>query len=325
MESKLYSVEEVTGFIKKNKVMALAGDERVLSQLPKGNWIGGTIPYFMNNDKGQFNQDQIFVNEFSDFVEFKIAKYTEGNILNVVKDSYANGFSVLIIPPFQKIHETFSLQAVDLDGLFENPLVGWVAGKNLNAADDVPKIYNGATGESYTEDGIALHVKLSTDKSARLEIVNIFKKNAKGDSISFQENTFQVSSCLVNGVEQNFAQYIADRKIDTKLPIVADYSGAMINVSIKELNDLNNTVSFFAPVFKGVEYKFAEPINDYPKEFNQNLPSVTTPVMFSCNCVLNYLYGGLEGERTEGYTGPATFGEIGYQLLNQTLTFLVIE
>ena len=45
---------------------------------------------------------------------------------------------------------------------------------------------------------------------------------------------------------------------------------------------------------------------------------------FCCNCILNYAYGGLEGRRLPAMHGPATFGEIGYQLLNQTLVYLSI-
>ena len=42
----------------------------------------------------------------------------------------------------------------------------------------------------------------------------------------------------------------------------------------------------------------------------------------SCNCILNFVYGGLEGKKTPGFTGPVTFGEIAYILLNQTLVTL---
>lgn len=45
----------------------------------------------------------------------------------------------------------------------------------------------------------------------------------------------------------------------------------------------------------------------------------------SCNCILNYLYGELEGKTTGSFTGPATFGEIAYVLLNQTLVKLDIH
>jgi hypothetical protein len=48
-------------------------------------------------------------------------------------------------------------------------------------------------------------------------------------------------------------------------------------------------------------------------------------VTFSCNCILNFLFGGLEGQKIGNLQGPVTFGEIGYQLLNQTLVVLRIQ
>lgn len=47
--------------------------------------------------------------------------------------------------------------------------------------------------------------------------------------------------------------------------------------------------------------------------------------MFSCNCILNYMYAGLEGERPGDMTGPVTFGEIAYVLLTQSMVYLVVE
>src|SRR5437899_10408967 len=35
-----------------NTLFAVAGDERLLAQLPQGNWIGGTIPYLMTDEDG---------------------------------------------------------------------------------------------------------------------------------------------------------------------------------------------------------------------------------------------------------------------------------
>jgi hypothetical protein len=48
-------------------------------------------------------------------------------------------------------------------------------------------------------------------------------------------------------------------------------------------------------------------------------------VVFSCNCVLNYLYASLDGKKTGFFTGPVTFGEIAYILMNQTIVYLSIE
>lgn len=50
MEFKMKSLcglAEVSELIMKNKILIIAGDENLLLQLPLGNWIGGSIPYFM--------------------------------------------------------------------------------------------------------------------------------------------------------------------------------------------------------------------------------------------------------------------------------------
>ena len=42
------------------------------------------------------------------------------------------------------------------------------------------------------------------------------------------------------------------------------------------------------------------------------------------NCILNYLYCELEGRKIPPYYGPVTFGEVAYQLMNQTLVYCEI-
>ena len=34
------------------KLFAVAGDELLLARLPRGNWLGGTIPYLMSDEDG---------------------------------------------------------------------------------------------------------------------------------------------------------------------------------------------------------------------------------------------------------------------------------
>ena len=115
------------------------------------------------------------------------------------------------------------------------------------------------------------------------------------------------------------------KEIDTRLPLVADYSGAMVNVSIKSNIAAEQRVDFYAPVFPGVSYRIAAPVADYISAFQAALPPTNAELVFSCNCILNYLYCDLEGKQTGKVKGPITFGEIGYQLLNQTLVYLTIE
>jgi len=48
-------------------------------------------------------------------------------------------------------------------------------------------------------------------------------------------------------------------------------------------------------------------------------------VAFSCNCILNFLYGELAGRSISPLHGPVTFGEIAHQLLNQTMVVLRVQ
>jgi hypothetical protein len=74
-----------------------------------------------------------------------------------------------------------------------------------------------------------------------------------------------------------------------------------------------------------MEYKHAKPVTNYVEEFTSQMPKGSTDnILFSCNCILNYLYSELEGKKTSDVTGPMTFGEVAYQLLNQTLVYLSV-
>jgi len=83
-------------------------------------------------------------------------------------------------------------------------------------------------------------------------------------------------------------------------------------------------VQFYAPVFADIEYRHAAPVGDYVQEFDLQIATHPAQAAFSCNCILNYLYGKLEGKKAGHLTGPITFGEIAHQLLNQTLVYLEV-
>ncbi len=325
MESKLYDKEQVIAFINEGKLLSLAGDNQVLSELPKGNWIGGSIPYFMDEDKGKFDQNKIYVNELESYGDnFSIKSYNKDEIEQIVQDSYDNGYTMVIFPPFSDVLQEYALNSSNYEGLYNNPIVGWVSGIDLNS-DDTPQTYNGLTGEAYTDKAVAIHVQLPEEKFAQIEIVNIFERDENSPEIEFYVNSFDVINCLIDGKETNLAEYYEKNNIDVKLPIVADYSGALINVSVKEVDTENGLTSFYAPVFQNVKYKFAKPVNNYVKQFEINTIDIGEKAAFSCNCILNYLYGELEGKKINNVKGPITFGEIAYQLLNQTLVNLYIE
>jgi Family of unknown function (DUF6976) len=323
---KLNSLSEVINKISAGEKLIIAADENLLDQLPRGNWIAGTIPYFMAQDGGVFSKDKIFVDTIPDFANrIAIKEYDEYSLPGLAADEFENGYSMIIIPANSKAHFSFAENSNKYQNIFNRPLVGWISGTDLADLGKVkPKVYNGQTLEKFEDRSVVMHIEMPSNKIPTLDIINLFDQG-NGDTITFDSTGFSVHECYVNGTKQNLRSYLMNNKIDTKLPLVANYCGAMINTSLQLIDEKNNAVHFYAPVFKGVEYKIAQPVSNYVQEFTSKTSGLDIEPVFTCNCILNYLYSELEGKKTGTLTGPMTFGEIAYQLLNQTLVYLTIE
>ena len=321
----LLTLEQVKSEIEKGKNLLLAGDENLLSQLPEGNWIGGTIPYFMAADGGKITKEEIFSTTLpDDFSLSSIQLYDEKNISNVAQDAPENGCSFIIIPAGCTVHLDYAQEAPNYPEMFMKPIVGWISGIHLADEGATPRVFDGKQGKMSGDQAVVMHTELPAGTIAQIGIINLFTEGG-GDTISFKETGFSAKECLINGEEKNFADYLLENDISTVNPLVADYFGAKVNVSFKAINEAEKTVDFYAPVFTGVEYKTARPVKDYVSEFQAELAKVKEDVTFSCNCILNFLYSELEGKKTGSIVGPITFGEIAYQLLNQTMVYLVLQ
>lgn len=327
MKKVMYHIDEVINLIKQQKTLLLAGDSELLAKLPSGKWIGGSIPYFMTEKGGLTSNELILVEDISDIAqEIKLCNYDIASIKDIYKDGYDNGFTVVIIPASTDIHLSFAINAPDYKDFATKPLVGWISGVLL---DDLgkksPKTFLGSGPAQSDKYAVAMHVNLPKGKYADLNIINLFSQGT-GDVIEFTETGFQVTEAIINGKKQNFAEYVEKNKLDIRLPLVADYSGAMINISFQAINADKKCVDFYAPVFKGIQYKLAAPVGNYIQQFEDHLKDYNSEnIKFSCNCILNYLYSELEGKKTGNITGPITFGEIAYQLLNQTMVNLEVR
>jgi hypothetical protein len=159
---------------------------------------------------------------------------------------------------------------------------------------------------------------------ARVEIVNIFEQDENSPEIVFPVSSFTQSECLINGKNANIYEYLTSCQYDRRLPLIADCAGARINRDRNSMREEDKSIVFHAPVYEGDVYKMAKPVENYQKTFIEKLPPINENVIFSCNCISNYLFGELEGKKLQ-YVGSMTFGEIAYQLLNQTLIYLVID
>lgn len=313
--NQLLDLSAAAARISAGESLFVAGDEHALAKLPRGAWIGGTIPYFIDPAGGTCDRERVFVHALPGFVTgVAIEDLTDDNLAGIYGRIPPGGFALAILPAFSALHARFALEAPRFPGFATGPLVGWISGLHLDDLGKAqPKVINGRTGELSATRGVACHVRLPADRYADLGIVNLFTPG-KGPEITFDQAGFAAKRARVDGVDVDFAAWCRAQGVNVQLPLVADYAGAMINVSFQAIAD--DHVDFYAPVFPGVSYRQAAPVGDYPTEFAAHTPD--GDVVFACNCILNYLYAGLEGRKTSVH-GPATFGEIAYQLLNQTL------
>src|SRR6059036_3836451 len=220
----------------REKLFAVAGDERLLAQLPKGNWVGGTIPSDLTDeDGGLTTRDSLMVKELvtDERAAPKISVYDAKTIARITEDAPRNGYTFLMIPAFSDVHLAYGKDAPTFRDLFSHPIVGWITGIHLNdLGKEKPKVFNGKTGEVFTDKAIACHVPLPTGKTADVEIVNIFERS-DGPDIRFETDGFAVTDCSIDGKRTNFAHWLTDNRVDTQLPLIDDHDGALINVSIQ--------------------------------------------------------------------------------------------
>ena len=318
----LVELKEAVRLINEGRTLHIAADDTLLKQLPKGKWIGGTTPYFIGDEGGIFSRDMLFVNEIDYAEEISVRVYGKYNVFQLVEECYDNGMAILIMPYGSNVAAKYAREAPEVEELLMHPTFGWISGYDLDAGGEA-KVYDGTTGNSYTDRAVVMYLKLPEGRTAMINMINIFEDDKTDPVIRFRENDLSVENCTVNGQEVNFAEYIRKKGIDTKMPLVADYNGSYFNISVKSIE--NGRVSFYAPVFKNMDYRFAVRVDDYAAEFMRRIgeAGARNPVI-SCNCILNYQYGELDGKRISPYTGPVTFGEVAYQLLNQTLVYCEI-
>jgi len=318
----LRTLNEASDMIKSGKWLHISGSEDLLKKLPGGNWIGGSTEYFMSADGGIVTDEKLFVAEIP-YDNCKIASYDEKSIENITMDAFENGVTIAILPFDSEVHKIYAGKAAGFKGMFAKNVVGWISGLNLSKGGQTPTTVNGKTTESSNSKAVALHIQAPDDQIVNIGVINIFTPNENSPVIEFFEDGFTVDKCLINGREAVLAEYLAQNGIDTKLPLIGSYFGAGVNVSFKQVE--GGKVYFYAPIFNGIKYRFANEISDYAKEFAEKLEQFkNAKAVFSCNCILNFLYGELEGKQVQHFYGPITFGEIAYQLVNQTLVYVVM-
>jgi len=315
----LVALDDAAALILAGAPLAIAGRKEALDQLPAGNWIGGTTPYFLTADGGEMvDATRVFVTDFSGLGTVAARHYDADSLQDITQDAPEHGFSLAILPFQSQAHQRFAKEAGQYPLAFLKPTVGWIAGFDLGEDGTAAYVYDGSGGGALSDGAAVLQIAVPEGMMPIVDIVNIFSSDGV-DTLRFEEASFSPSDVIVNGQKRLFADYIRERGLEGgQLPLVGDYSGARINASLRSVEAAG--VDLYAPVFPGIDYAFAAPVADYPSAFAEQFAAHEHEgAIWSCNCILNYLFGGLEGKTVGGVAGPVTFGEIAYQLVNQTL------
>ncbi|WP_096085698.1 DUF6976 family protein [Agaribacterium haliotis] len=325
--NELLDRDAVIQKIERGDYLIIAGDESQLAGLPSGNWIAGTIPYFMSGEGGVVDQSKLYVNTLEGLGSRlpRITMYDTNSISRIAQEGIEGGFTIVILPASSEVHLKYAQEAPDFPNMFFSPIIGWISGVHLDQLESLkPKVGFGlASGMLSDSQAVAMHVPLPEGQEPHVRTVNLFTQG-DGPALRFPTRGFNVNECQIDGQSWKFSDYLKENKIDTRLPLVANYCGMMVNVSIQEV--LDGDVKLYAPVFPDIEYHFATPVDDYVNGFNEVLSHNTShAASFSCNCILNFLYSELEGKKTGQFTGPMTFGEVAYQLMNQTMVYLTLD
>ena len=320
MTQGLFTINEVSEMILSGKSMLLAGDHKLLSQLPAGKWIGGTTPFFILYPENRITSfDKIFVTQLPEFVtQTEVMEYDETNIRNIFNDAPSNGFTVLIMPYASPVAIEYSRNVTEYENFAAKPVCGWLSGQPLEVIM-TEKSYSGSgLGPCISyEKGFAMHISLPTNKYAEIHIFNPYKQG-QGDSIMFEENSMMIKDAIINGEKCNFAEYLRKINYDMQMPLVANYSGAMINDVICAIGV--NEVPMSAPVFKHVDYRIAV-VDDKIVE-----PSlVSEKIVFSVTCIGNFIQPDICAQYLKKMNGPVVFGEIAYQQIGQTTVYVTVD
>ncbi|MDR1866579.1 MAG: hypothetical protein LBR08_13550 [Bacteroidales bacterium] len=321
----LYSVPEVTEMIGRGDVLLLAGDVDLLAQLPAGKWIGGsTTRFILHADELVESHDKIFVHNLSEIAgEIKISVYDPSTISNIFDDAYDNGFSVLIMAWGSDTLKEYSINVSSYHNFACKVICGWIT-KNFfdNENPDISKAVCGKDGSLHSNSGVVMHVALPADKYAEVHTFSPFKQG-KGDVFMFEENGLQVENACINGIKQNFRQYLESQKIDRSVEciVAGDFAGTIMNVYLlrDQKSDRGKYVSFSAPVYGGVEYRFAEIDLSYEEP-----TSFEGDIVFSLTCITNYTQPEVFKKYLRNMHGPFTYGEIAYHLMNHATIYVTV-
>ncbi|WP_058363033.1 DUF6976 family protein [Xanthomonas translucens] len=197
----LMTREQAAQKIQSGATLYLAGDQALLGSLPKGNWIGGTIPYFMDKQGVTHSRDLIFVSKQDHCVSGSHVRWYDVDALpSIASDSPDHRFNVIILPATSQAHVRYAQDSPDYPGLFMKNIVGWVSGVDLA---DLGKVAPRDFAAYLTANQIDVRLPLVADYNGE-------KINASIHSIDQDAHKVTLYAPVFRGVEYRIAAPVAN-------------------------------------------------------------------------------------------------------------------
>ena len=173
----LMDLQDALVAIRSGAYLSIAADEALLRRLPPGNWLAGSIPYFMAQDGGETSRQKLFVTELPTHAGTpQLRWYDAASLHKVALDAPAHGLTVLIVPAFSDVHSRFAREAPAFEDMYMKPLVGWIAGVHLDdLGQAAPVVANGQTLVFSHDKALAVHIPLPESIYPRIDILNLLR------------------------------------------------------------------------------------------------------------------------------------------------------
>lgn len=321
--NRILSCDTVAALIRSNRVMVVAGSAEALLGLPRGCWVGAVTHDFIASAGCARHQGNIMAVDFTDYVTSPlIVPYSYLSLGSLFSDIPDGGFTYVLIPAFGDVHRLFSTYSLLEQVEDELPLVGWVSGlDNPTEQAEEPIVINGQTGEVYSDSALAFHCTLRSGYRFWLEVCNPYAA-VEGDRLQFTEQGFAISQCTVNGVPQDFYEYLQRYGGEDVPTLQAMIGYTRFNVHALVDHQLRCAMMTM-PVISGVDYQTVvldERVGATCRDFMLANPAQQPGELVSTISCLG-LYNRVKTRQTEALNCPGvfTYGEIAHYLHNEVI------
>ena len=318
----LYRLKEAEAIVLKGLPVMVAGSPDLMSRLPRGNWIGGSTPLLMTGTGVGDSRDRLLVTPMPTSAKLlSIQRYGVGGLNYLAEDSPVNGFTIVIVPYGCLVHHTLALEAPDYPNLFSKSIAGWICAPRGEHMGERAQVFYGPTCHAIEDEAIAIHMELPNELRAEMDILTAFDLG-DGPCITFPEDGFTVTNAYVDGNLVVFSEYLRGLNHVLHIPLVGELHGTKLIAELRHYDAHTELVTFHAPVFHNVAYRFASKSSNLRERARQMLAQCSPDLDFCCICSSIYANGEL-GEYASGCVdAPVTFGEIANILINQAIVRL---